>query len=349
MKKLLILFLCFMLALSASAQISIKHNGTLRDLFTTLQTQYGYNFMYSNNDINDQQVVVLNVVNAGIETVFNQITRIVNISYAVKSKQIAIKKAEPRAIASRAEIKTETKRIEPKAIELVEKKTPIEINAEKIEQEVEPVKAEAPLSVEGKDVVVTSNNTEIYPKKDAEPKQQTAPKTKNINKKSAEKISPWKFSLTTNLLYDLAATLNAGVELKYTERYGLAVNGGWMHLNWGDQKRYRIWFFNPELRCYLSPDKRYYLGGELHVGELNFQFSDTGNQGNFAGGGLTLGYIISMNSKLQLDLGIGLGYTRYKYDTYYYNSDSDKNIRKESGIKNLWLPKPGVTLVWVIK
>lgn len=400
MKKLLILFLFFTIALSTSAQISIKHNGTLRDLFSILQSKYGYSFMYSNSDINDQQIVKINLTNSDIETLFKQITESTNTAYAIKNRQVVIKKAEPKAIRPgvKAEVNVKTKKTEPKLVEQKKEETPIK-NQSKEVIESEQLKAEMPLPNERKDSIVKKDDTIIHPKKDAEPKliEQTggevpigayskevaepeqpkaeAPpsdKRKNSKKNTVihsktgneakseiaqitnsdkdliEKSSPWKSSLTTNLLYDLAATLNLGVEVKYTEQYALAVNGGWMRISLGDQKRYRIWLVNPELRCYFTSGKRYYLGGEMHMGELNVKFSATGNQGRFVGGGVTFGYVISMGNSFKLDLGIGLGYTRYKYDTYYYDYDSENNVKKESKVKSLWLPKPGVTLVWIL-
>ncbi len=117
---LLIAFLC--LAFSSYTQISIQYRGTLKGLFSTVQNQYGYKFVYSNDEINDGQQVTINVKNSTIETVLNEIAKEKKISFRIINKQVIVKQNKkeeekpadrktdiPAALPKMQDIKTSSK------------------------------------------------------------------------------------------------------------------------------------------------------------------------------------------------------------------------------------------------
>jgi ribosomal protein L25 (general stress protein Ctc) len=157
------------------------------------------------------------------------------------------------------------------------------------------------------------------------------------------------FSLRTNLLLWLAAVPNIGAEYRPTNSFGILLNGGWNHWAWKDgYGQDRTFFLQPEARYYIGKRKSFFVGLEGHFGQFDFKFGKEkdGAQGNFAGGGITGGYRLSLSRAFDLDFSLGLGYTRIDYETYYRSNDVF--VRREGGLrKNFFGPsQAGVSLIF---
>jgi|AGTN01.2.fsa_nt_gi Protein of unknown function (DUF3575). len=162
--------------------------------------------------------------------------------------------------------------------------------------------------------------------------------------------SQGEVAIRTNLLYWLAAAPNLGIEWKSSDNFGILVNGLWNHWSWSDkEKLYRTWMISPEVRWYLGQRKHWFVGTEFHAGEFNLKFHETGRQGNLIGGGLTGGYKLRLSRMFDLDFSLGLGYTKFDYDTYYRSNKV--MVKKETGLKkDIFGPtQAGVSLIWKIK
>ena len=154
-------------------------------------------------------------------------------------------------------------------------------------------------------------------------------------------------SVRTNLLYWLVALPNIGVEYMPTASLGLLLDGGWNHWTWRDENRqYRTWFVQPEVRLYTGADRRWFLGLEGHAGQFNFKFGDAGSQGETFGGGATGGYRLRLGERFDMEFSVGLGYSRLKYETYVRSHNF--MVRREDGLKrNFFGPtRAGISLVW---
>lgn len=419
MRKLLFIFL-ITFTVPSLAQISIKYTGPLKDLLTNIENQYGYKFMYSNNDFDLNQIISINIENSDIETILKEISGKSDLSYVMQKKQILLKNniQQKKEITPQGEvIKEPDKQIQissfkkpvPNIISTVKTDTPEitdslntqtssskdshsentpEIKPDKqiiTLQEEEPVEknitgdSSNELSNTKNDSLNTYINSETYSsplvnniadtsenfiKGDLQLQdksnevhsdniQNLEINNTNLNKTNGyytkqEHVSLFKFGLHSNLLYSLAVTPNLGIEIKYKNNLSAVINGLWMHLDWKEGDRcYRIWSIMPEVRYYLQNNNNFYVGIMFNVGQLNFKFNETGNQGNFMGGGITGGYIFNIKERFKLDFGLGFGYLNYKYETY--NFINEINIRKDSGTNNLWIPiKIGITLIWNI-
>lgn len=202
--------------------------------------------------------------------------------------------------------------------------------------------------------IVEQVKPEPKPEPQPEPAaEQPKPKPEPLKKQSPEPVavhnSDCRFALRTNLLYWLAATPNIGVEYKITESIGLLVNGAWSHWSMKDgDRQYKLWMVSPEVRWYLGESKHWFVGAEFHVGEANLKLNDTGRQGNMMGGGITGGYSLPLNDAFHLDFSLGLGYTKFDYDTY--TQSNSVYVKKAIGLsKNQLMPtQAGVSLVWKI-
>jgi hypothetical protein len=162
--------------------------------------------------------------------------------------------------------------------------------------------------------------------------------------------NPNRFSLRTNLLYWLAGTPNIGFEWQPSQATGLLLNGAFARWSYhGGNKLYRLWMLSPEVRHYLGTTRRWFVGLEGHVGEVNLKPKRTGRQGSFVGAGVTGGYKLRLSPLFDMDFSLGLGYTHLKYDSYTWSNGY--RVKKNLGLtKHLISPtQAGVSLIWKLK
>ena len=140
-------------------------------------------------------------------------------------------------------------------------------------------------------------------------------------------------AVKTNLLYDAAATINAGVEVGLAPKWTLDVSGNFNGWTMSDNHKWKHWMVQPEARYWFCDRfAGHFLGfhahgGQFNIGQLNNSFKFLGTdfskltdhrfQGWFAGGGIAYGYtwILGRHWNLEAEIGIGYSYTRYdKYE-----------------------------------
>jgi len=156
-------------------------------------------------------------------------------------------------------------------------------------------------------------------------------------------------ALRTNLLHWATLTPDLGLEWRIHPSWGILVNGAWTSWSWkGKDRRYALWEVAPEVRHYISKEKRGYLGAMFKAGEFNYKLSATGKQGDLVGGGITGGYQLRLSKALALDFSLALGYLKADYEKY--EVVDGVRVRRSNETKNWWGPvNAGVTLVWTIK
>ena len=164
---------------------------------------------------------------------------------------------------------------------------------------------------------------------------------------------PGFLALKTNMLYDLAAVPNCGMEFYFCKKYSLSVNG--MYAWWSNDARhrfYRIYGGDVELRRYLGGRRLFeghHIGAYCQMLTYDFSFGRKGIMGDkwTYGAGLSYGYSLSLSNRLNIDFSIGIGYLWGKYKKYHpadgcYVWDST-NSRKWFGPTNA-----EISLVYVI-
>lgn len=173
----------------------------------------------------------------------------------------------------------------------------------------------------------------------------------------AEPAKPYRFAVRTNVLYDAMLLPTLGVEWLLNEHVGIKLDGS---LAWwgggGHGKVQKMWLVNPEVRWYLLRDKRFYAGVSGSYGEYNIYkyplgsilSKDTGYQGTMWNAGLTVGYQLYLSRCFSIDFNLGLGYTRFEYDTFGI-TDGRRIYKEREKTKNLWGPtQAGISLIWTI-
>lgn len=167
---------------------------------------------------------------------------------------------------------------------------------------------------------------------------------------------PYRVAVRTNLLYDAMLLPTLGVEWSISDRWGVKLDGSrsW----WGDEhgKVQKIWMLSPEVRYYMGDACRWYAGVSGNFGKYNIYkgmsgnliSKDTGYQGSMWNVGIVAGYRLPLNKCLSLDFNLGLGYSRFEYDSF--NVINQTRVYKDKDrTKNLFGPtQAGVSLVWTI-
>lgn len=138
-----------------------------------------------------------------------------------------------------------------------------------------------------------------------------------------------RVAVKTNLLYDAAATINAGVEIGAAPRWTIDLSGNYNGWKMSHSRRWKHWLVQPEARYWLCERfAGHFFGVHLHGGQYNVsnlkngisflgtdysKISDDRYQGWFAGAGVGYGYswILGRHWNFEAEAGIGYSYTRY--------------------------------------
>lgn len=184
----------------------------------------------------------------------------------------------------------------------------------------------------------------------------------------------FRMGVSSNLLYDVAAIPNLGVDFYFARHFSVGIN--YMYADWTVYKDFNMWHGNGgDLHFdYWFNGKRAFSGH--HVGvigqAMKWKWRKNDNTPasvpsdgaqpytayksknyNFAAG-ITYGYALPITKDLTLDFGIGVGYFRmeYRYDKFSDNyNDNGEQINIKSGNRGRsWIgpTKAEVKLIWKI-
>ena len=80
-------------------------------------------------------------------------------------------------------------------------------------------------------------------------------------------------AVKTNLLYDAAATINAGVEVGLAPKWTLDVSGNFNGWTMSDDRKWKHWMIQPEARYWFCDRfAGHFLGIHAHGGQFRFPF-----------------------------------------------------------------------------
>ena len=139
-------------------------------------------------------------------------------------------------------------------------------------------------------------------------------------------------AIKSNILYDLTATISAGIEVGLAPRWSIDVSGNFNAWTMKNDRRWKHYLVQPEVRYWLCDRfMGHFLALHLHGGQYNFggiknsiNFLGTNlsnltthrYQGWFAGAGVAYGYAFVLGRHWNLELELGLGYAYTKYDAF---------------------------------
>lgn len=172
---------------------------------------------------------------------------------------------------------------------------------------------------------------------------------------SFERPSRFIMALRTNLLYDVLAVPNLGLEFRLGR--GWSVGASYMHAWWNSDRRSRYWrIYGGEIdvRKYFGsqakgrPLSGHHLGLYGLAGTYDFEWGGTGYQSLLSYGcGLEYGYSLPIGRRLNIDFGIGMGYWGGEYKVY---EPIDGHYVWQSTRNRHWFgpTKLEVSLVWIL-
>ncbi len=166
----------------------------------------------------------------------------------------------------------------------------------------------------------------------------------------------YHFAVRTNVLYDAFLLPTLGIEWRINNNIGIRLDGScsWWGGDWGEMQK--IWLLSPEVRWYLLRNKRFYVGVSGNYGEYNVYgrlignllSNDTGYKGHLWSAGLTVGYRLPLWRCFSADFNLGLGYTRFHYDSFTAPYGA-RIYKQHDRKKNFWGPtQTGISLIWTI-
>lgn len=175
---------------------------------------------------------------------------------------------------------------------------------------------------------------------------------------------PFYMALKTNMLYDVAAVPNIGVEFYLGKNW--SVSASWEYAWWNSTKRNRFWrIYGGDLavrkwfgkKAKEKPLTGHHLGIYGHLFTYDFEWGGKGVMGGEPGAalwqspnyavGLEYGYSLPIARRLNIDFSIGAGY----WGGVYYNYiPLDEHYVWKSTVRRNWFgpTKAEVSLVWLL-
>ncbi len=175
---------------------------------------------------------------------------------------------------------------------------------------------------------------------------------------------PFCMSFKTNMLYDVLAVPNLGVEFHLGGNWSVAAD--WMYAWWSNADKHYYWrIYGGDLavrkwfgrKAAEKPLTGHHLGIYGQAFTYDFELGDKGYMGGKPGGtlwdkinyaaGVEYGYSLPIARRLNIDFTIGVGYWGGKYYEYipldgHYVWQSTKN-------RHWWGPtKAEISLVWLL-
>lgn len=139
-------------------------------------------------------------------------------------------------------------------------------------------------------------------------------------------------AIKSNILYDLTATISAGIEVGLAPRWSIDVSGNFNAWTMKNDRRWKHYLVQPEVRYWLCDRfMGHFLALHLHGGQYNFggiknsiNFLGTNlsnltthrYQGWFAGAGVGYGYAFVLGRHWNLEIEAGIGYAYTVFDEF---------------------------------
>ncbi len=181
---------------------------------------------------------------------------------------------------------------------------------------------------------------------------------------SPEEPKPFHMSVKSNLLYDVLAVPNLGVEFHLGRNWSVAA--GWMYGWWSNESRHRYWrIYGGDMairkwfgkRAGEKPLTGHHLGLYGQAFTYDFEWGGKGYMGGKPGGtlwerinyaaGVEYGYSLPVGRRLNIDFTIGAGYWGGKY--YEYIPLDGHNVWQSTKNRHWWGPtKAEISLVWLL-
>lgn len=140
------------------------------------------------------------------------------------------------------------------------------------------------------------------------------------------------FTIKTNVLYDLTASLNLGMEFKLTRKLSLDVPVSHNPFTFGGRRKWKHTLIQPELRYWPKiVSAGHFFGAHVHLASYNVanvpgvsKTKDHRYEGWLLGPGVSYGYQHALSDYWAIEGTIGVGYAYTEYEKFDYKGVNDK-------------------------
>jgi len=163
------------------------------------------------------------------------------------------------------------------------------------------------------------------------------------------------FVVKTNMLYDLTATFNLGVEFKVARKLTIDIPVSHNPFTFSRKRKWKHTLVQPELRYWLSAAfAGHFVGAHTHLASYNVSnvpgISKTNGyryEGWFVGAGVSYGYYKALSDHWAIEGTIGAGYAYTEYDKFECKDYGEKLGRNK---KHYFGPtKAGISLIYTFR
>lgn len=163
------------------------------------------------------------------------------------------------------------------------------------------------------------------------------------------------FAIKTNVLYDLTATINLGVEFKVARKLTIDIPVSHNPFTFSGKRKWKHTLVQPELRYWLSAAfAGHFVGAHTHLASYNVSnvpgISKTKGyryEGWLTGAGVSYGYHKALSNQWAIEGTIGAGYAYSEYDKFECKDCGEKLGREK---KHYFGPtKAGISLIYTFR
>lgn len=157
-------------------------------------------------------------------------------------------------------------------------------------------------------------------------------------------------AVNNDLALDAFGMPNLGFELRVGERSTVALNGVVSQRLLGNdfkmvalQPEYRYWFGGRPMMHYFVG-----IGGIAATYDVNWKGHIY--KGEAAGAGITLGYVLPLSTRINVDFHAGMGFVAYKHKEYY-QGDHYEYFTQDYNRSGAWMmpTRVGVSVAYIMK
>ena len=176
-----------------------------------------------------------------------------------------------------------------------------------------------------------------------------------------QEVHAQKVALKTNLAYwAVGASPNLAFEFALGKRVTLEVGGGLNKWTFSENKKFKHWLVQPEIRYWFCESfNGHFIGLHAHGGGFNVGnfdvpvgrldvFDNKRYEGYLYGAGFSYGYQWVLSKRWNLELSLGAGYAHIDYDKFDGPHYCGKKL--DEGKENYWgITKAAISFIYVIK
>lgn len=170
-------------------------------------------------------------------------------------------------------------------------------------------------------------------------------------------VNGQELAIKNNLLYDLSATPNLGLEMRLAKKWTLDISGGINPFSFNDNRKWKHWLAQGEARywfceAFYGHFMGLHIGGtEYNISRINWPWPKLEKEYRYEGWavmtGISYGYSWVLGKRWNMEATLGIGYYHADYKKYDCATCGDYKGKEKS---NFVAPtRIGVNIIYMLK